>query len=48
VLLDKALAAKKEILANYFPDHISDEVDRQIRRQFDIFLPREAFGRSTI
>jgi trimethylamine--corrinoid protein Co-methyltransferase len=48
VLLDKALAAKKEILVNYFPDHISDEVDQQIRRQFDIFLPREAFGRTTV
>ena len=30
------------------PDHISDEVDQQIRQQFDIFLPREAFGRSTV
>jgi trimethylamine--corrinoid protein Co-methyltransferase len=46
VLLDKAIGRKKEILASYFPDHISDEVDRQIRQQFDIFLPREAFGRS--
>jgi len=47
VLLDKALARKKEILENYFPGHVSDEVDRQIRERFKIFLPREAFGRAT-
>jgi len=47
VLLDKALARKKEILENYFPGHVSDEVDRQIRERFNIFLPREAFGRAT-
>jgi trimethylamine--corrinoid protein Co-methyltransferase len=46
VLLDKALARKKEILDNYFPSHVSDEVDRQIREQFKIFLPRTAFGRA--
>ena len=46
VLLDKAIARKREILGNHFPSHISDEVDRQIRAQFDIHLPREAFGRS--
>jgi len=45
VLLEKALARKKDILENYFPKHISDEVDRQIREQFRIFLPREVFGR---
>ena len=45
VLLEKALARKKEILDNYFPSHVSDEVDRQIRAQFNIHLPREAFGR---
>ncbi|MDH3220848.1 MAG: trimethylamine methyltransferase family protein [Gammaproteobacteria bacterium] len=45
VLLDKAIARKQEILGNYFPDHVSDEVDRQIRAEFPIFLPREAFGR---
>ncbi len=46
VLLDKAIARKREILGSYFPDHVSDEVDKQIRAQFDIFLPRSAFGRS--
>jgi hypothetical protein len=46
VLLDKALARKKEILDNYFPDHVSAEKDQQIREQFKIFMPPEAFGRS--
>jgi trimethylamine--corrinoid protein Co-methyltransferase len=45
VLLDKAIARKKEILGNYFPMHVSDEIDRQIRAEFDIYLPREVFGR---
>ncbi len=47
VLLEKAIAKKNQILASYFPDHISDEIDLQIRQQFNIFLPREAFGRSS-
>lgn len=46
VLLDKAVKKKNQILANYFPGHVSDETDRQIRAQFPIFLPRSAFGRS--
>jgi len=46
VLLDKAIARKQEILGSYFPDHVSNEVDQQIRAQFDIFLPREVFGRN--
>ena len=45
VLLEKAVAKKHEILGNHFPAHVSDETDREIREQFDIFLPREAFGR---
>lgn len=45
VLLNKAILKKDEILNNYFPMHISDAVDRQIREQFPIFLPREKFGR---
>ena len=48
VLLDKAIAKKNEILSNYHPRHISDEVDRQVREQFPIFLPREAFGRDSL
>ena len=46
VLLEKAIARKNEILTNYHPAHINDDVDRQIREQFPIFLPREAFGRN--
>ena len=46
VILEKAIARKTEILKTYHPDHISDEVDRAVRAQFPIFLPREAFGRS--
>ncbi len=46
VLLEKAIARKNEILSNYHPAHISDEVDRQIREQFPIFLSREAMGRN--
>ena len=48
VLLDKAIARKNEILSNYHPTHISDEIDRQVREQFPIFLPREAFGRDSL
>ncbi len=46
VLLDKAIRRKNEILGTYFPSHVSDEVDREIRAQFDIHLPRSAFGRA--
>ncbi|MCP4492982.1 MAG: methyltransferase [Gammaproteobacteria bacterium] len=45
VILEKAIAAKNEILNNYYPMHISDEIDQQIREQFPIHMPREAFGR---
>ncbi|MCP4188862.1 MAG: methyltransferase [Gammaproteobacteria bacterium] len=48
VILEKAIAARKEILNNYHPMHISDEIDQQIREQFPIHLPRETFGRSKI
>lgn len=47
VLLEKAIARKNEILANYFPMHVSDDIDRQVRAQFPIFLPPEAFGRKS-
>ena len=46
VLLEKAIARKNEILSNYHPMHISDEIDQQIRDEFPIHLPRSAFGRS--
>ncbi len=46
VILEKAIEKKKEILSNYYPAHISDEIDLKIREQFPIFLPREAYGRT--
>lgn len=45
VLLDKAVAKKNEILANYFPKHISDETDAMLRKNFPIFLSPESVGR---
>jgi len=48
VLLDKAIASKKEILGAYFPSHVSDEVDRRIRAEFPIHLSREAIGRNPV
>jgi trimethylamine--corrinoid protein Co-methyltransferase len=44
-LLKHAVARKKEILQRYFPSHISDEIDQQIRSGFPVFLSREAIGR---
>ncbi len=40
-----AIKRKKDILQSYFPAHVSDEVDRQIRAQFPIALSRSAIGR---
>nr|NIS91234.1 methyltransferase [Woeseiaceae bacterium] len=42
VLLDKAVARKKEILASYFPSHISSETDTRIRDEFPIALSLES------
>ena len=36
----------RELLANHFPKHISDEQDRRLRDYFDIRLSREQIGRS--
>lgn len=44
--LTGAIARKRQIVSSHFPDHISNEVDREIRAQFPIFLSREAMGRS--
>jgi trimethylamine--corrinoid protein Co-methyltransferase len=46
VLLDKAIARKDEILAGYFPKHISDEIDRELRESFPIALSAKKMGRS--
>ena len=45
VLLDKAIEKRDEILANYFPQHISNEMDAKVRQKFPIFLSPEAMGR---
>jgi trimethylamine--corrinoid protein Co-methyltransferase len=45
VLLERAIARKKEILEKYFPTHINDDIDRQIRSEFQIHLSREQIGR---
>ena len=42
---DRQWRKENEILSNYHPKHISDEIDLQIREQFPIFLSREAMGR---
>lgn len=44
--LQLAIARRDEILSTYFPGHISDEVDQDIRKEFPIFLSRAAMGRS--
>ena len=46
VILEQAIEKRNEILASYFPQHVSDEADIQVRNQFPIKLSREAIGRS--
>ena len=41
-----AIQKTRDLLNNDFPDHISDEIDRQIRERFPIHLSREAIGRT--
>ncbi len=43
--LDQAIARKEQILDNYVPMHINDEIDDAIRARFPIFLSKEAMGR---
>ena len=45
VLLERAVEKRDEILASYFPKHISDETDQKIREQFPIALTPQATGR---
>jgi trimethylamine--corrinoid protein Co-methyltransferase len=40
-IVANAIALKKEILANYHPEHISSDLDAKIRAQFPIKLPRD-------
>ena len=46
VILEQAIEKRNEILASYFPQHVSDEADIQVRNQFPIKLSRAAIGRS--
>ncbi len=46
VMLDRAIERRDQILASYFPKHISDETDRQVREQFPIALTSESVGRA--
>ena len=48
VILETAIAKKKEILATYFPDHISDDIERELRKKFDIKLSRKDICRSPL
>ena len=45
VLIETAIERKKEILSNYYPDHVSDEIDKELRDKFDIQLTRKDIGR---
>jgi len=46
VILERAIEKRNEILANHYPQHVSDEADLQVRERFPIKLAREAIGRS--
>ena len=46
VLLDNAIARKKEILASHYPKHIDDATDAKVREKFPIALSIESVGRS--
>ncbi len=41
-LVKRAIEARKQVLANVFPDHVSTELDRKLREAYPIVLPREA------
>ena len=41
-IVEEAVKRKNEILKTHFPDHISPDIDRRIRAEMDILLPREA------
>lgn len=43
--LKNAVLRKKEILSSYFPSHIDDAIDKEIRQKFPIRLARESIGR---
>ncbi len=45
-IVAKAIAEKRRILDEYFPLHISPELDAELRKKFDIKLPRERMLRT--
>ncbi len=45
IALEMAIKKTKEILANHYPQHISNNTDDKIRQHFPIFLSKEAIGR---
>ena len=46
IMIDRAIKEKRRILDEYFPSHISPELDAELRRKFDIKLPRERMLRT--
>lgn len=45
-ILAEAIKKRDHLLATYFPAHVSDEVDQQIRERFPIRISRSAMGRA--
>ncbi|MEM8792513.1 MAG: trimethylamine methyltransferase family protein [Pseudomonadota bacterium] len=43
-LIEKTIAKKNKILSEYFPNHISPEIDAEVRRRFTIHLSPQAVG----
>ena len=48
VILEQAIQQKNEILSEYFPSHISDDIDQKIRDNFNIKLSRDSIGRKPL
>jgi len=48
VILEKAIQKKNELLSEYFPCHISDDIDQKIRKKFNIKLSRNNIGRKPL
>lgn len=40
-IIKKAIEEKRRILDNYFPNYITPELDAELRKKFDILLPRK-------
>ncbi len=46
-IVERAIKRKTEILSDYFPHHISADLDARVRKTVDIKLPRKAMGART-